>query len=41
VLVYVDVRGLGRRVVVKSATKAWLRGRVARAREEEAAARRR
>lgn len=41
VLVYVDVRGLGRRVVVKRATKAWLRGRVARAREEEAAARRR
>jgi spartin len=40
VLVYVDVRGLGRRVIVKRATKAWVKGRVAKAREDEAAARR-
>jgi spartin len=40
VLVYVDVRGLRRRVVVKRVAKTWARGHVARTREEDAAARR-
>jgi spartin len=32
VLVYVDARGLGRRVVVKQMAKSWIRGRIAAAR---------
>jgi len=36
VLVYVDVRGLGRRAIVKRAAKTWAKGRVAKAREEAA-----
>lgn len=36
VLVYVDVRGLGRRVIVKRMAKTWVKGRMA----EESAARR-
>jgi spartin len=36
VLVYVDVRGLGRRAIVKRAVKTWAKGRVAKAREEAA-----
>jgi spartin len=38
VLVYVDVRGLGRRVIVKRMAKTWVKGRIASARQEQAAA---
>jgi len=38
VLVYVDVRGLGRRVIVKRMAKTWVRGRIASARQEQEAA---
>ena len=41
VLVYVDVRGLRRRVIVNRVAKTWTRRRVARTREDDAAARRR
>ena len=34
VLVYVDVRGLGRRVIVKRMAKTWVRGRIADARQQ-------
>jgi spartin len=37
VLVYVDVRGLGRRVIVKRMTKSWVKGRIASAKQEAAA----
>jgi len=37
VLVYVDVRGLGRRVIVKRMAKNWVRGHIASARQEAAA----
>jgi spartin len=37
VLVYVDVRGLGRRVIVKRMTKTWVKGRIASAKQEAAA----
>jgi spartin len=37
VLVYVDVRGLGRRVIVKRVAKTWVSGRMASARREAAA----
>jgi spartin len=33
VLVYVDVRGLGRRAIVKRVTRTWVKSRVASARE--------
>ena len=36
VLVYVDVRGLGRRAIVKRAAKTWYKGRVAKAWREAA-----
>jgi len=36
VLVYVDVRGLGRRVIVKRVAKQWVKGRIASARQEPA-----
>ena len=36
VLVYVDVRGLGRRVIVKRVAKQWVKGRIARVRKEPA-----
>jgi spartin len=39
-LVYVDVRGLRRRVIVRRVGKTWARGHVTRTREEDAAARR-
>ena len=35
VLVYVDVRGLGRRVIVKRMAKTWVKGRIASARQEQ------
>jgi spartin len=35
VLVYVDVRGLGRRVIVKRMAKTWVRGRIADARQQQ------
>jgi hypothetical protein len=35
--VYVDVRGLGRRVIVKRVAKTWVKGRIASARQEAAA----
>jgi len=38
-LVYVDVRGLRRRVIVKRVGKTWARGHVARTREDAAARR--
>jgi spartin len=38
VLVYVDVRGLGRRVIVKRMARTWVRGRIASAKQEAAAA---
>jgi spartin len=38
VLVYVDVRGLGRRVIVKRMAKTWVRGRIASTRQEREAA---
>lgn len=37
VLVYVDVRGLGRRVIVRRVAKAWAKGRIESARQEAAA----
>ena len=37
VLVDVDVRGLGRRVIVKRVAKTWVSGRMASARQEAAA----
>jgi spartin len=39
VLVYVDVRGLGRRAIVKRVAKSWAKGRVSKAREEAASKR--
>jgi len=36
VLVYVDVRGLGRRVIVKRMARSWVKGRIASARQESA-----
>jgi spartin len=41
VLVYVDVRGLGRRVIVKRVAKTWVKGRIASARQEAAAQKKR
>jgi spartin len=38
VLVYVDIRGLGRPVIVKRVAKTWIDGHVASARQEAAAA---
>lgn len=37
VLVYVDIRGLGRPVMVKRVAKTWVDGRIASARQEAAA----
>jgi len=37
VLVYVDVRGLGRRVIVKRMTKSWVKGRIASVKQGAAA----
>jgi len=38
VLVYVDVHGLGRRVIVKPLAKTWVKGHIASVRQETAAA---
>ncbi|KAI9511363.1 hypothetical protein F5148DRAFT_1274310 [Russula earlei] len=39
VLVYTDMRGLGRRAIVRRTAKSWVKGRVAKAREEAAGSR--
>jgi len=36
--VYVDVRGLGRRVIVKRMAKSWVKGRIASAKQGQEAA---